>query len=396
MRPIHPFPARMAPETVARWLRDIPAGSRVLDPMCGSGVVLRHSSQIGHRSIGFDIDPLAVLMSRVWTRNGGHESLRTYASDTVARARRRRASHIALPWVRDCPETRSFIEYWFAEPQRSELSRLALAIMDGAADNPRWVTDALRLGLSRIVVTKQAGASLAWDASHSRPHRKIKDNPFDTYEQFERSVERLANILDETPVRTPATVHNSDCRHLSRLQDGSVDAIVTSPPYLNAIDYLRGHRLSLVWMGHTVPALRDIRARSVGTERAGRSELRTSSCASQEFLDVIPAVRRLPDRQRAIVRRYTIDADLIISELRRVLSDTGRMVLVLADSRVRGVRVPNSKIFAQIAAQHRFRLVVEERRAIPRDRRYLPIDTGSNTLEKRMREEVVQVYLPVA
>ena len=33
------------------------------------------------------------------------------------------------------------------------------------------------------------------------------------------------------------------------MQQGSVDLTVTSPPYLNAIDYLRGHKMSLVWMG---------------------------------------------------------------------------------------------------------------------------------------------------
>src|SRR3546814_720132 len=37
------------------------------DPMAGSGTVLRQALALGHRAIGFDMDPLAVLMSRVWT-----------------------------------------------------------------------------------------------------------------------------------------------------------------------------------------------------------------------------------------------------------------------------------------------------------------------------------------
>jgi len=44
--------------------------------------------------------------------------------------------------------------------------------------------------------------------------------------------------------------------------------VLTSPPYLNAIDYLRGHRLALVWLGHELGPLKEIRANSVGAERA--------------------------------------------------------------------------------------------------------------------------------
>ena len=67
IQPLHPFPARMAPELAIDTLRDLPGSSVVLDPMVGSGTVLRHASDMGHAAIGFDVDPLAVLISRVWT-----------------------------------------------------------------------------------------------------------------------------------------------------------------------------------------------------------------------------------------------------------------------------------------------------------------------------------------
>jgi ribosomal protein L11 methylase PrmA len=101
----------MAPETVEKWLEGLPQGSRVLDPMCGSGVVLRYSVQIGHQARGYDVDPLAVLMSRVWTRKGVHGTLVKYAEEVVASARRRLTSHTQLSWIAKCEETCSFIEY---------------------------------------------------------------------------------------------------------------------------------------------------------------------------------------------------------------------------------------------------------------------------------------------
>src|SRR3546814_15491996 len=67
IRTVHPFPARMAPELALASLGKLRANSIVLDPMAGSGTVLRQALALGHRAIGFDMDPLAVLMSRVLT-----------------------------------------------------------------------------------------------------------------------------------------------------------------------------------------------------------------------------------------------------------------------------------------------------------------------------------------
>jgi ribosomal protein L11 methylase PrmA len=64
---IHPFPARMAPEIVFTELQGLKKSQIVLDPMSGSGTVLRAAAELGHEAVGFDLDPLAVLMSRVWT-----------------------------------------------------------------------------------------------------------------------------------------------------------------------------------------------------------------------------------------------------------------------------------------------------------------------------------------
>ena len=86
MRSIHPFPARMAPDAIADVLDTLPANATVLDPMCGSGVVVRLALLSGRRALGFDIDPLAVLMSRVWTANKSLRKAEEYASEIASRA----------------------------------------------------------------------------------------------------------------------------------------------------------------------------------------------------------------------------------------------------------------------------------------------------------------------
>ena len=86
--PVHPFPARMAAGIALDAMRDVRVPLRVLDPMSGSGTVLAVARANGHRAIGIDIDPLAVLIARVWTTSIDREAVVTEASAVLSRARR--------------------------------------------------------------------------------------------------------------------------------------------------------------------------------------------------------------------------------------------------------------------------------------------------------------------
>ena len=267
--PIHPFPARMAPDIAFEVLAEV-RPRIVLDPMAGSGTVLRVASDAGCQGLGFDLDPLAVLIARVWNTPIEPGRIATRAERVVARARRLRPSRIRLPWIDEDPETSAFVNYWFAEPQRQDLRRLAWVL--GRLDESP-LRAALLVALSRIIITKDVGASLARDVSHSRPHRVRTTSDYDVFSGFRRAAERIDQILTEYPPRGNVAIDQGDARDLRAVPDGHVDLIITSPPYLNAIDYMRAHRLSLVWMGYSLHQLRAIRAASVGCERALPGEL---------------------------------------------------------------------------------------------------------------------------
>ena len=118
--------------------------------------------------------------------------------------------------------------------------------------------DILRVALSRIIITKNQGASLARDTSHSRPHLVALESDYGVWAGFERSVHQIQNILEQSPPAGSVEIVRGDSRALD-LANSSVDLVLTSPPYLNAIDYMRGHRMSLVWLGHSLRTLRMIR-----------------------------------------------------------------------------------------------------------------------------------------
>lgn len=389
IRSIHPFPARMAPDLALRSLKRLPEGSRVLDPMTGSGTVLRQALALGHQAIGFDMDPLAVLMSRVWTSPVDPDVVRAELDEVVAEAREVDLRCEPMEW--QDAETAEFVRYWFADAQRRTLSRLAVvfARRRRARLGParRAAVDLLQIALSRTIVTKEQCASLARDTSHSRPHRVADDNDYDVWTGFTRSANAVLARLADHALTQAATVQLGDARRIA-LPAHSVDCILSSPPYLNAIDYMRGHRLSLVWLGYSLLQLRAIRGHTIGAERAGEhADEDTVARIARAMCDV----EELAPRHEAMVGRYAADLFGMMSETARVLAPSGRAVFVVGNSCLREQFIHNDRGVAQAGRRAGLRLVRRTERDLPQASRYLPV-TAHGSLSKRMRTETVLTF----
>lgn len=387
IRPVHPFPARMAPEVAIGTLQDLPESSVVLDPMAGSGTVLRHAGDMGHVAMGYDVDPLAVLISRVWITPVRDDAIETVYQEVLRDALSRDSLDVALPWIDDDDETGTFVDYWFAKEQQRDLRCLSAAIVDKSATadtgESNACLDVLRVALSRIIVTKEQCASLARDTSHSRPHRVATVSDYSVYEGFGRSVQVVRKRLLAQPPQAQGAVSLGDARELD-VCDESVDAVITSPPYLNAIDYLRGHRLSLVWLGHRLSSLRAIRAGSVGTERGPDAD----QDGVEQILSAMGSIADLPSRYQGMVRRYAHDVNCVVREIARVLRQHGSATFVVGNSCLKDVFVCNSGAICRSAALNGLVVHEEFERELPRRQRYLPISDGG-TLGRRMRTETI-------
>jgi SAM-dependent methyltransferase len=391
---IHPFPARMAPGIALEALGDSKKPLRVLDPMTGSGTVLAVARANGHRAFGFDLDPLAVLLAGVWTRTVDVDEVNDKAKEVLDRSKN---IFRPLPLGQAYPigsdkETRKFIRFWFDDYARRQLAALSFAIR---RVHDETIRDALWCGFSRLIITKSAGASLAMDLSHSRPHKKFTRAPIKPFARFVAAVETVAANCPQhgKPDLGPASVVKlGDARELET-ESESIDLVLSSPPYLNAIDYIRCSKFSLVWMEHTVNELRQIRGSSVGAELT--QEEAFSAVWVKSLIKQLGLRPQLSSRDSAILARYVWDMGKALAEVSRVLRNGGRAVYVVGDSQVRGTFVCNSAIVEAVADQHGLKLRSRDRRVLPKNRRYLPPPKrsgSSDKLDARMSREVVLVF----
>lgn len=387
---VHPFPARMAPSIVRRELASSGRSLRVLDPMAGSGTTLVTARAQGHKAVGFDTDPLAVLITRAWCSNIDKVKLRKKATEVVVRARSH-SNYIsfgeAYPRNADS-ETRKFTRFWFDSTNRRQLKALADAIF-GVRDEQLRVL--LWCAFSKLIITKEIGASLAMDVSHSRPHLVYKKAPIKPFDRFASAIEAILRNLpfDGKQKLKQIEIKHGDARCLP-VRGESIDMVVTSPPYLNAIDYLRGHKFSLIWMGHKIKSLRKIRSSNVGSESP--PEATPSDQFVRNILEDMGAVGDLPKRFQKMLAQYVADMDRVLSEISRVLKTRGRAVLVVGDSTLHGVFVRNSRAIVSLARRNHLHLQSTRRRRLPANRRYLPPPTSTRSgaqLQTRMREEII-------
>lgn len=388
IRPIHPFPARMAPEVVWKELPRVCSPLRILDPMAGSGTTLVTARMKGHNGIGFDSDPLAVLLSSVWTTTVEPEKLTAKATKILTQARSIAGKH--YPETID-KETRAFIRYWFDQTNRVQLTALSIAI---SGIREKVVRDIMWCAFSRMIITKKLGVSLAMDVSHSRPHKKYEKAPLQAFDHFPRAVAQLlksAPFVKKTSDQPPTIIRQADARNLP-LRKGAVDVVITSPPYLNAIDYLRGHKLSLVWMGHSISEIRNLRSKNIGSEAGTKAD----DDSIEKIMDKMCDISSLSARNTGMLRRYVKDTRAILTEIHRVLKSGGKAVIIVGNCNIRNIFVKNSQGIAMLGEEAGLKLQKTRRRPIPENRRYLPPPTTSgagNHLQKRMREEIILTFI---
>ncbi|HYR74386.1 MAG TPA: DNA methyltransferase [Pyrinomonadaceae bacterium] len=391
------FPSELAEAAIANYSNP---GDSVLDPFCGSGTTLVAGLTHGRKVIGADIDVLAGMLSEVkcfvrspsdykrWRSRFGAklEGIFTDIENEWSRSLSPRpgatlsfgSRALGLPGFEE-------LNYWFPPQLTVALAGIAEAAHE--CREPHYEKVAL-VSLSASIVAKWPNTlSYAMDIDHTRPHRQVQqfrlNGVLRAYlARLDRTIGCLGNlykIYDTCGVaeKLPSLARIA-CPHdarepLPNVQEGSQALVVTSPPYFNAVDYPRAHRMSVCWMNGYAPTDLTSRHDYIGLHGA-------SGFDSDEWLSARPEIRRLIARDiltnESLGRRlsgFFADLEKVLREIRKVLRPGGHAVIVIGDNVIKGQRVASHSAMVQLAQAIDFQKLEASQRKIATLRRRYPV-----------------------
>lgn len=391
---IHAFAAKFPPQLPRVFIEALTwPKETVLDPMAGSGTTLVEAALHDRHGIGFDLDPLAIKIARMKTQSLNASAIWETSKRIVRRAEKISGSvRTAKQFLESSysSEALEFFRYWFNLETMYELVGLACGIR-GLKDH--GIRNFFEVVFSSVIITKSGGVSLARDLAHSRPHRVFNKTPKGAIESFSSKVVKALQSLEEIQTfRGLASTVRSDSRQIP-LADETVHLIVTSPPYANAIDYVRAHKFSLIWLGHPPSTLTSLRKEYIGAE----INEDVPDLPSLTARETIKAVGEKDPRKGRVLGKYFADMSSTISEMYRVLKPGRACIIVVGSSTIRGTEVKTALALSELGTCTGFMLAGFKERAIDRDKRLMPISRTSTCLgiEARMHKEyVIALYKP--
>lgn len=367
---LHDYPARMIPQIARRLIEDYSQkGDFLLDPFCGSGTTLVEARLTGRNALGSDINPFAILLSKVKStpidiersKFDTEKFLKRVESDYLDK---KKAEELPAPPADMYPN----LLHWFKEDVSRDLEFLYEYVKN--------VKDADIQDLLKVVLSDTVFKSSNIDHRSSRfirilPPDKLRSFRPDVFGHFRKklidSISRIDSFTKQCHANLSVKAGFGDARELEQESD-SVDAIITSPPYgeeKNTVGYARWSKFSIAWL-------------RLNHEKLGKSE--KLSLGFRPAQDVTTAVQELPSptAKRLLSDLVKKDKERVrdalpfffeylstLQQMYRVSKSGAFCCIVIGDRSIRMRPLNMDKVTVELGKEAGFAHVKSFHRAIP-------------------------------
>jgi DNA modification methylase len=331
---IHPYPAMFHFLLVRKFINELSSeGDLILDPFCGSGVSAVEALINNRNYVGYDINPLAVLIAKVRTTPISTEK----AFKLLELILKQDVKDYEIPKFPN-------IEYWFDEDVIEELAKLRaiiFSIEDIKLQNPFKVafSETIRL-VSRA------------DHSEFKLVRAKKAKKKDVKFVFETIAKRNIinlSVLSKLALKARVNVRQFNVLDNLPIEDESVDLVITSPPYGDSkttVAYEQFSKLSVKWLG-----LDD----SFKNYQLGAKEKNYEyALPSDELSECLEEIKRSDEKRAKDVYSFYADLYRAIENISKKVKSGKYAVIVVGNRKVKGVELPTDKICASFFSQFGF------------------------------------------
>jgi SAM-dependent methyltransferase len=369
------------------------AAKTVLDPWNGSGTTTAVATAASLGSKGFDINPAAVTIAKArLLRSDVAGSIASLTDEIIDSA-------VKHP---EPAESSDFLLTWFSVASAGHVRSLERRIhkllveTEGtsraitAVDDLSALAALFYLGLFRTVRTLLSpflGSNPTWVRRNIQSRNRLRPNCDTIHQVFQHTMGELAGLAKASAHsysegNCPYSIGVASSTTLP-LDDHSVDAVITSPPYCTRIDYVIATLPELAVLGLHASELKKLRDSMIGTPTIPAKDL------SAEFLTGCKKGEELLERitghdskasggyYRKFFLGYLRGMDESLAEIRRVSRPGAPVVFVVQDSYYKEIRVDLAGVIREMAEAHGLSAVADHNFEITARRNYATINPRS-------------------
>lgn len=340
----HRYPAKFIPQIVQR-LMTIYAPNKnqvICDPFGGCGTTLVEAKLAGHKSIGFDINPVAKLITQTKVTPINPKTLQKQRTNFLQYCEK-------VQLIQRIHHPR--IEYWFDSEIVAELDGIYSAIMKIRNRNVRRFflcafSNSLK-NCSRWLM-KSIKPTIDKDKEFPKPKEVFLQHLDSMIRKNSDFYNKLAKTGD---LNTVAKMYRRDSTQKLPVDPNSIDLVISSPPYVTSYEYADLHQLSLLWFGddrnHFKKWYRfsndflNFRKKFIGT---GSKNVRNGEYGSEIAKQIIEDLEKRDGPAARDVANYFLDMRKAFAEMHRMLKVGGKAAIIIGNTSLMGVKILNAQV----------------------------------------------------
>lgn len=320
----------------------------VLDPFCGTGTTLLSCAELGIDCSTVDVNPFLVWLARAKTAKYGPKT-RAEAQALVDEMSGAALGTRNSPWLPALFQ----IEKWWKKPTLHALGRAFAVLQQSGASAP--AQDLAKLAFCRSLI-KSANVSFG---HQSMSFSRASDRTPSARRVSLALGEAFAPIAQAASLALPMSARRVLLGDARRVADhtgkGLFGTVITSPPYVNRMSYVRELRPYMYWLGYLEEArdAGELDWQAIGgTWGSATSRVAVWQSVRQSplrKLDLLTAeIAKQSDVLARYVAKYFFDMLEHVTSLSRVVARGGQVHYVVGNSKFFDVLVPVEQIFAEI------------------------------------------------
>jgi hypothetical protein len=330
---------------------------RIFDPFCGTGTTVLSAAYHGHEGVTTDINPFLVWLAQAKTAYYSPRQIaatREACASALDLVRRKNIEPVPAPPIHN-------IERWW-NPKAIDFLRLLRAAIPEVTREHSEESTLLLIAFCRSLIELSNVAFNHQSMSFKDDRQLALGFDIDMFQVFSEDVRFVLSGACENPAGKGHVIFG-DSRNPSGLVEGTVDLVITSPPYANRMSYIRELRPHMYWLGFLINGrdAGELDWKAIGgtwgiaTSRLSDWERPTDHFKSNHLAEALDKIAHADNKNGEVlsnyVAKYFDDMWAHFRCLTPVLSSGAELHYIVGNSTFYGTLVSSELLYAEMLTE---------------------------------------------